>query len=504
MKISVENLILLIKTHQYEIVLGLCTSFLAYIIVVGTKKARSNFPPGPMGLPLVGYLPFLTEDMYLDFIKLGMKYGDVFSIRLGSQDIVVLHGGDAIKEALNKPELLGRPPNSAMEKVSPSSAFFSSNYHLWIDQRKFVVQSMKDLGLGKTKIEEDVMEEIKHFMDVLRSHKSQPIDVKEPLSPSISNNMSALVFGKRYEYDDPERQFLDKNIDEISEYLTQISLDVFFPWINYIPFASKLLKADKPRTAFQNLKNFFQKELNEHLKSFDPAHVRDFIDRYLVELDTQRAKNPDTSFNHDMLLNNVFDVFTAGSETVRTSILWLIYVIAAFPDVQKKVQKEIMEVIGSEKKPEYMDMRNMPYTHAVILEIMRWKTVLPLNIVHYTLADTTVGGHNLPKGTTVIANFWAVHHDPRYWGEPDEFKPERFLNKEGKSVVRPSYFMPFSLGRRKCPGESMAYLEMFLYFTSILREFDIVFPDGIKPTFDAKYSFIYRVEPYLVRFIPKN
>ncbi|GBO07011.1 hypothetical protein AVEN_247665-1 [Araneus ventricosus] len=117
---------------------------------------------------------------------------------------------------------------------------------------------MKDLGLGKTKIEEDVMEEIKHFMDVLRSHKSQPIDVKEPLSPSMSNNICALVFGKRFEYDDPSRQFLDKNIDEIFEYFTQTSLDVVFPWINYIPFVSKFLESDKPRIAFNNYKKFFQ------------------------------------------------------------------------------------------------------------------------------------------------------------------------------------------------------------------------------------------------------
>ncbi|CAL1300287.1 unnamed protein product [Larinioides sclopetarius] len=174
------------------------------------------------------------------------------------------------------------------------------------------------------------------------------------------------------------------------------------------------------------------KQLNEHLKSFDPDHARDFIDRYLVELNTLRAKNPDTSFNYDMLLDNVCDVFTAGSETARTSILWILHVIAAFPDVQKKVQREIMEVIDSEKTPEYMDMRNMPYTHAVI-----------------ALADTTVGGSHLPKGTTVIANFWAAHHDPRHWDEPEKFKPERFLSKDGKSVAKSSYFMPFSLGEPK-------------------------------------------------------
>ncbi|XP_055940830.1 cytochrome P450 18a1-like [Argiope bruennichi] len=504
MKISVEKLTLLVKTHQYEIFLGLCALFLAYVIALVIKKFRSNLPPGPMGLPIIGYLPFLTKELHLDFMKLGQKYGDVFSVRLGSQDIVILHGGDAIKEGFNKPELLGRPPNCALEKFSPQSAFFSSHFHLWKEQRRFVVQSMKDLGLGKTKIEEAVMDEINHFMDVLRSYKGQPIDVKEPLSPSMSNNICALVFGKRFEYDDPERQFLDKNIDEIFEYFSQISLDVVFPWLYYVPFVSKLIKSDKSRIAFQNYKRFFQKELTEHLKTFDPSHARDFIDRYLIEIEIQRAKNPNTTFNHNMLMNNAIDLFDAGSETVRTSIHWFIYVMAAFPDVQKKVQKEIMEVIGSEKTPEYMDMRNMPYTHAVMLEIMRWKTIVALNLVHYALEDATVGGYTIPKGTTVIANFWAVHHDPRYWDEPEEFKPERFLSKDGKSVVKQSYFMPFSLGRRVCPGESMAYLEMFLYFTSILREFDIVFPDGTKPTFDAKYIVTYRLDPYLVRFIPKN
>ncbi|GIY91471.1 cytochrome P450 2J2 [Caerostris extrusa] len=140
------------------------------------------------------------------------------------------------------------------------------------------------------------------------------------------------------------------------------------------------------------------------------------------------------------------DLFGAGSETVRTSILWFIYCMAAFPDVQKRVQKEIMEVLGSERRPEYLDLKSMPYTHTVIMEIMRWKTIVPLNLMHCTVADTTVGGYDIPKGTIVIANFGNVHHDPRYWKEPEKFKPERFLSEDGKSIVKSSNFMPFSLG----------------------------------------------------------
>ncbi|XP_055940829.1 cytochrome P450 2J2-like [Argiope bruennichi] len=501
---KIDDLISFFKAHQYEISLGIFGFLLAFVIVKLIKRLNRKYPPGPMGLPIVGYYPFMSEDMFPDLTELGEKYGDVFSLKLGSQNIVVLHGAEVIKEAYNKTEFLGRPPDSALAILNPKSAFFGGNFHAWKEQRRFVVQSMKDLGLGKTKIEEDIMDEINHFIAVLRSHNGEPLDVKQPLSPSISNNICALIFGKRYEYDHPERQFLDKNVEQEFEAASQTSLDTLFPWMQKIPVAKKLVSNPHVENVVKNYTSFFQKKIDEHKKTFDPSNIRDFIDRYLVEIDTQKDKNPDSSFSEEMLRSNVMDVFDAGSETVRTSIHWFVYCMAAFPDVQKKVQQEIMDVLGTEKQPEYMDIKRMPYIHAVILELMRWKSIVPLDVVHYTLADTTVGGYDIPKGTTIIANFWNVHHDPRYWDEPDKFKPERFLSQDGKSVVKSSNFMAFSLGRRVCPGESMANMEMFLYFTSILQKFDIVFPEGTKPTFEAKLKLTYRLEPYLVCFLPKN
>ncbi|GIX83792.1 cytochrome P450 18a1 [Caerostris darwini] len=500
----IENWIFQIKNYQYEILCGFCALLAAYLIGILIKKARSNYPPGPAGLPLVGYLPFLSENVHMDFIELGKKYGDVFSVSLGTNSIVVLHGAEAIKEAFNKQEFLGRPEIGSLQLLDPISPFFSADFQAWKEQRKFVVQSMKHLGLGKTKIEDDVMDEVNHFIEVLKSHDGKPMDVKEPLSPSMSNNICALVFGKRYEYDDKDRQFLDSSLEDINEFISQISLDIFFPWISYIPFYYKLLKVEKAVIAANNIKNFFKKEVDAHLKRLDPEHIQDFVDRYILEIESVKKENSNSTFSYDMLVSNVMDLFGAGSETVRTSILWFIYCMAAFPDVQKRVQKEIMEVLGSERRPEYLDLKSMPYTHAVIMEIMRWKTIVPLNLMHCTVADTTVGGYDIPKGTIVIANFGNVHHDPRYWKEPEKFKPERFLSEDGKSVVKSSNFMPFSLGKRVCPGESMAYMEMFLYFTSILQKFDIAFPDGMKPTFEAKLTITYRLEPYMIRFLSRN
>ncbi|GFQ82615.1 cytochrome P450 2J2, partial [Trichonephila clavata] len=347
-------------------------------------------------------------------------------------------------------------------------------------------------------------DEINHFLEVLRKQNGQPIDVKEPLSPSMSNNICALIFGKRYEYDDPDRQLLDKNLDEGNEFLSQTSTNLFLPWMRFIPFHHKFLHIEKSKEAFDRIRNFFIPEIQKHAKSLDPRNIRDFIDGYLVEMKTQQEKDPNTTFNDDMLMSNVLDIFSAGSETVRTTILWFVYSMAAFPEVQKKVQQEILEVIGTERNPEFLDLKAMPYTHAVLLEQMRWKTIVPLNLIHYSVADTKVGGYDIPKDTMVIANFWQAHNDPRYWDEPEKFKPERFLSKDGRSAVKSKYFMGFSLGKRVCPGETMAYLEMFLYFTSMLQKFDIVFPPGTKPTFDAKLTITYRLEPFKVQFIPKH
>ncbi|GFQ73967.1 cytochrome P450 2J2 [Trichonephila clavata] len=497
-------MVLEVSPFHYQILVGICTFFVAYVILNLIKRLRSNFPPGPIGLPIVGYLPFLSQNTHLDFIELGKKYGDIFSVRLGSQKVVILHGAEIIREALTKPELLGRHPENPLKYLNPSSAFFVRDVNVWKEQRRFVVQSMKDLGLGRTKIEDEVLDEINHFLEVLRKQNGQPIDVKEPLSPSMSNNICALVFGKRYEYTNPDRQLLDKNLDLANEFVSQTSGSLFFPWLRFVPFSSKFLQIENSRAAINEIRKVFVPEIQKHVKSLDPRNVRDFIDSYLVEMKSQAEKNPNTTFNDEMLISNVLDIFGAGSETVRTSILWFVYSMAAFPDVQKKVQQEISEIIGTERNPEFLDLKSMPYTHAVLLEQMRWKTIVPLNLMHYSLADIKVGGYDIPKDTIVIANFWQAHNDPRYWNEPEKFKPERFLSKDGRSVVKSKYFMGFSLGKRVCPGESMAYLEMFLYFTSMLQKFDIVFPPGTKPTFDAKLNVTYRLEPFKVQFIPKH
>ncbi|GBO38232.1 Cytochrome P450 2U1 [Araneus ventricosus] len=103
-----------------------------------------------------------------------------------------------------------------------------------------------------------------------------------------------------------------------------------------------------------------------------------------------------------------------------------------------------------------------------------------------TLWATEMNGYVIPKGSIIMANLWAVLHNPEYWGPDAEiFRPERFLTDDGKSVVKSEYFIPFSIGKRSCPGEAFARFEVFLYLVCVLQKFQVCLPEGANPDFEG-------------------
>ncbi|KAM6430468.1 cytochrome P450 2K1-like [Liasis olivaceus] len=149
----------------------------------------------------------------------------------------------------------------------------------------------------------------------------------------------------------------------------------------------------------------------------------------------------------------------------------------AFPEIQEKCQKEIDAVLGNNASLKYEDRENLPYTNAVIHEIQRISNVAPLGIPHAPIQDDTM----------VFVNLQSAHFDESQWKVPDEFNPSNFLNEKGE-FVKPEAFLAFSAGPRACLGENLARMELFLFFTSILRSFQLSWPEKSEaPDFTSHY-----------------
>ncbi|KAH6937191.1 hypothetical protein HPB50_025837 [Hyalomma asiaticum] len=216
---------------------------------------------------------------------------------------------------------------------------------------------------------------------------------------------------------------------------------------------------------------------------------RDFIDGYMRKIEENKKSNSHFSLSH--LEGSAINLYGAATNGVRTAILWHLYIAASDPDgMQARVQREIDSVIGSEKPVVWEDRHRLPYTMASVLETLRWRITAPIGIHRIAISDTEICGYHIPAGTFVIANLWSLHNDPAYWCNPRDYDPTRFLNADAKELAeKPPAFLPFSIGKRACPGEALGLKEVFLYVASLLQKFRVLPEDGTVISLDPRSGF---------------
>lgn len=155
----------------------------------------------------------------------------------------------------------------------------------------------------------------------------------------------------------------------------------------------------------------------------------------------------------------------------------------------------------------YFSLDSLPYTESCIREIMRYETLLPNGQAHVSLEDTEFMGYDIPKGTLIFPALQGAHFDEKRWDEPNEFRPERFLDENGKMAPRLDHGMPFSAGHRLCVGETFARNTIFLLVATLLQNFTVTkpdFDDGWVPSSRDNTCAVIRTTPdYWVKFVPR-
>ncbi|KAM5152306.1 cytochrome P450 2K1-like [Mantella aurantiaca] len=443
----------------------------------GSKKSKGKMPPGPRPLPIIGNLNLVDlKKPHESLMELSEKYGEIFTIHFGPKKMVVISGHSAVKEALvNRADDFGERADSPLFKLlHKEKGIIFPNGESWKFIRRFTLSTLRDFGMGKKIIEARIQDELVPLIEHFKSHNGQPFDTNLILNYAVSNVICSIIFGERFEYNDSTFKNLIRIFGE-SEMLVgspKLLLFNFFPRISTFFGTHKQIMQN-----YDELREFVLKRIKHHKQEFNANAISGFIDAYLLKQEQESVK-AETFFDDENLVYSVLDLFIAGTETISATLRWGILLMMKYPEIQKRIQEEIQTHIKQGQMATVEDRKNMPYTEAVIHEIQRFANIVHLNLLHATTSDVYFRGYCIPKGTEVIPFLTSVLYDKTQWETPYEFNPNHFLDTAGKFLKRDA-FMPFSAGRRVCVGESLAKMELFLFFTGLLQTFTFYPPPGV-------------------------
>ncbi|XP_069831999.1 cytochrome P450 2C5-like isoform X2 [Dendropsophus ebraccatus] len=476
--------------------------FLFVVNFFNSKKNKyQNFPPGPKPLPIIGTINlFNTSKPHKSLVQLSKKFGTVFSVQVGQEKMVILCGYETVKDALVNygEEFSGRPDQPITKIMSANNGVLFSYGDNWKVMRKFTLSTLRDFGMGKKTIENKIAEECENLIKAMKSYGGKPFDNQAIINTAVANIIVSILLDHRFEYDDPKvlklMTLINENIRIIESPMVRL-YNSYPALIGWLPGSHRKLAENN-----REMQDFVMATF-VHQGDFDVNNQRSFIDAFLAK--QQEGKSESELYFHNKNLSVLMtDLFTAGMETTSTTLRWGLLLMMKYPEVQRKVQNEIENIIGS-AQPQAEHRKQMPYTDAVIQEIQRFGDILPGNLPHAAIRDTTFRGYLIPKGTLVIPMLYSVLKDETCFEKPEEFYPEHFLDSKGNFKTNKA-FIPFSLGKRSCAGENLAKIELFLFFTTLLQNFTFQVPPGAELDLNPARGFTNAPLPHEICAIPRR
>ena len=411
---------------------------------------------------------------------------------------MILSNYYVIKEAHNNPELDKRTDNLVFNLIYFDSVIQKGiifNYSgVWKTLRKFTLKTLRDLGVGKSNLQDGILEECQSLVDFFQEVGScrKEVHLSTIFNKVALNVTWKIIAGERYAYDDERLDRLITMFDKFMKFgqsLVSGPLGLL-PFLRHVPpFKANFLEF---RSNLEELRGFLKEIIIDHKKTFDRENLRDYIDAFINEAEITN----DPTFSDEQLLFCFLDLFNGGTETTSKSLMFFIAYMILYPDIQDKVAEEILAAIPDEQV-RMEDKEALPLTTAVITEIWRLHPVIPHDPMRETMKDVTIGGYDIPAKTEIISNYFAAHMDEEIWKEPTHFKPERHLGRKENLLI-------FGAGRRKCLGESLARPENFLIFSNLVKHFKFECPEGEKPNLDGVLGLIVGPLPFTVILTPRE
>ncbi|WKX91278.1 hypothetical protein Q1695_009819 [Nippostrongylus brasiliensis] len=457
---------------------------LGYFFLKLWLKQR-RLPPGPFPLPLIGNVHQLAYGMFVRKMSIieilqewAKKYGSVHTFWFGPMATVNVCDYDLAVEAMVKKgsNFADRFSPYLLTMIRNGRGVIISNGPPWLEQRRFALHTLRNFGLGRNLIEERIMFEFNISCEALDKRINAGENSIEPHTSFdllIGNIINRLLFTDRFEKENEETFFelkrqMDRTMDDFSFF--DMLLDettVEWPY-----FKQRINRLIKPTFA---VLDFVRKQIEQRKRAIsNGSHVLlgegdDFVDAFLIQMAKDEASGEPSSFDNEMLVMTLFDLWLAGQETTVTMLYWSFVHLLLNPKVKSRVEEELFSITKRQRPLTLADRPSTPYYNATLTEIHRCTSMIPLNLWRDTAEDTTVGPYTIPKGTAIAAQIALIMNDERHFQNHREFNPERYLNgnKLDQMVV------PFGLGKRSCLGESLARAELYLIIANLLLRYKI-------------------------------
>ncbi|GMJ12161.1 cytochrome P450, family 98, subfamily A, polypeptide 3, REDUCED EPIDERMAL FLUORESCENCE 8 [Hibiscus trionum] len=448
------------------------------------RRLRFKLPPGPRPWPVVGNLYDVKPVRARCYAEWAQKYGPVISVWFGSTLNVIVSNTDLAREVLKEHD-----KQLADRHRSRSAAKFSRDGKdlIWADYGPHYVKvrkvctlelfSRKRLEALRPIREDEVSAMVESiFLDSTNpERKDRSVQARKYLVALTFNNITRLAFGKRFMNYEGIMNEQGKEFKAIManglKLGASLSVAEHIPWLRWM-FPSEEEAFTKHGARRDRLT---QAIMEEHIlaRQKSGGAKQHFVDALLTLQDKY-------DLSDDTIIGLLWDMITAGMDTIAISIEWAMAELVQNPRVQKKAQEELDRVIGFERVMSEIDFSNLPYLQSVVKEALRLHPPTPLMLPHRANANVKIGGYDIPKGTTVLVNVWAVGRDPAVWKDPEDFRPERFLEEDVNMKGHDFRLLPFGAGRRVCPGAQLGINLVTSMLGHLLHHFCWTPAEGVK------------------------
>ncbi|XP_059631091.1 cytochrome P450 81Q32-like [Cornus florida] len=469
----------MLQIHWYVLAIIVFLLVIFKPFFIQKQEIYKSLPPSPPSLPIIGHLHLLKQPVHRTLQSLSQKYGEILLLRCGARNILLVTSPAAVEECFTKNDIVfaNRPRLLA-------GKHFTYNYKtvivapygdLWRNLRRVMtleVLSPARLAPSSNIRQDQVRSLVSQLMQSYASG-ARKVELKSKFTDLSFNVMTMIIAGKRYFGDDFEdveeaKQFRDvirgtldlSGVSNIGDFLP------FLEWIDFQGYEKKM------RGLMIKMDKFLQKLVEEHRQVLlignkesdsDGSAKKTVVDNLLM----MQEKDPE--FYTDEIIKGIMLVFLiAGSETSSSTMEWAMALLLNHPDVLKKARAEIDANVGLGCMLDEQNLPKLNYLHNIINEALRLYPPVPLLLPHEASNDCKVHGYDVPHGTMLMINAWAIQRDPELWVEPTRFIPERFEGWNGEGYK----LLPFGGGRRGCPGVAMANRVIGLALGALIQSFE--------------------------------